>query len=163
MKRITFAVLTCLAVVLIIVQAPQNLDAKAILEFNRDLQNYNAKLQIFNQSNQEVAGFFVAIANDDYKKMYGLMNLDHLPKENGMLFPFFRSEIILMWMKNTRIPLDMIFIDDDGIIASIKTDATPYSLETISSEVEVTDVLEINAGLVKKLGIQVGQKVKVSN
>jgi len=142
---------------------PQNLDANTIIEFNRDLQNYNVKLQILDQHDKEVAKFSVAIADNDHKKMYGLMKLNSLPKDFGMLFPFFRNQVIAMWMKNTRIPLDMIFIDSDDIIASITTDTEPYSLEIISSEKEVNQVLEINAGLVAKLGIKVGQKIKISD
>ncbi len=140
-------------------QLPESIDAKEILNFNRDVKNYNVKLQIVDSKSEEIANFLVAVANDEAKKMYGLMNLDKLPQNRGMLFPFFKSQVILMWMKNTRIPLDMIFIDSDNMIATIKTNAKPYSLETISSEKEVKKVLEINGGLVEKLGIKVGQKV----
>jgi uncharacterized membrane protein (UPF0127 family) len=161
-KRSTFAILFCLIVTLIILRTPKNLDAKEVLEFNRDLQNYNVKLQILDQNNHEVTKFFVAIADDDYKKMYGLMNLGTLPKEYGMLFPFFRSQVLTMWMKNTHIPLDMIFIDSKNIITTIKTNAEPKSLEIISSEKPVKKVLEINGGLSEKLGIKVGQKIFIN-
>jgi uncharacterized membrane protein (UPF0127 family) len=161
-KRFTFVVFTCAIAVWIILQSPQILNGKEILEFNRDLKNYNVKLQILDQKQKQVAEFMVAIADDDYKKMYGLMNLNHLPKENGMLFPFFTSQVITMWMKNTRIPLDMLFIDSDDKIANIKTNAEPYSLEIISSKVEVKKVLEINANLVEKFHIKVGQSIKLS-
>jgi uncharacterized membrane protein (UPF0127 family) len=68
-----------------------------------------------------------------------------------------------MWMKNTRIALDMVFIDKNNQIATIVTNTEPYSLDIISSEKEVKKVLEINAGLVKKFGIKVGQKIKISS
>ncbi len=161
-KRSTFAILFCLIVTLIILRTPKNLDAKEVLEFNRDLQNYNVKLQILDQNNREVAKFFVAIADDDYKKMYGLMNLDTLPKEYGMLFQFPRNQVLAMWMKNTHIPLDMIFIDSKNIITTIKTNAEPGSLEIISSEKPVKKVLEINAKSVEKFGIKVGQKILIN-
>jgi uncharacterized membrane protein (UPF0127 family) len=143
-------------------QAPQNIDAKDILQFNRDAKNYNAKLQIIDSDQKEITQFLIAIADSDARKMYGLMNLDKLPQNQGMLFVFAKSEVITMWMKNTRIPLDMLFIDSDNIIANIKTNAKPYSLEVIYSEKEVKKVLEINGGLVKKLGIKVGQKILIS-
>lgn len=133
--------------------------AKEVLEFNRDGKNYNVKLQIYDEQNLEIAEFMVVVAEDKNAKIYGLMNLDKMPQNHGMIFPFSEKQIIAMWMKNTRIPLDMIFIDENDKIANIKTNAKPYSLEIISSEVEVTKVLEINAGLVKKLGIKIGQKI----
>jgi uncharacterized membrane protein (UPF0127 family) len=159
-KRLTFLILICLGTILIILQAPQSVDRKEILEFNRDLQNYNVKLQIFEnaKSDKKVAEFMVAIADNDEKKMYGLMNLKNLPQEYGMLFPF-PNQVAVMWMKNTRISLDMLFIDKNDIIVTIKTNAEPYSLDLISSEVAVRKVLEINAGMVAKHGIKVGQKV----
>ena len=160
-KRFTFGIICCFSVIFIIVQAPQNLDAKEILEFNRDLQNYNVKVQIMASSHSEVAQFSVAIADSEYKKMYGLMNLDKLPEGYGMLFPFLTSQVISMWMRNTHIALDMLFIDSDNVIVTIKANAQPYSLDIISSEKEVKKVLEINGGSVEKYGIKVGQKVRI--
>ena len=162
-KRFTFVIFACVTVIFVILRTPQNIDAKEILEFNRDLKNYNAKLQIFDSDNKEVTQFSIAIADSNEKKMYGLMNLDHLQEDCGMLFPFYKNQVITMWMKNTRIALDMIFIDKNNQIATIVTDAEPYSLDVISSGKEVKKVLEINAGLVKKFGIKVGQKIKISS
>ncbi|OFW80398.1 MAG: hypothetical protein A2887_05545 [Alphaproteobacteria bacterium RIFCSPLOWO2_01_FULL_40_26] len=156
------AISICAVAIFIVLKAPQILDKREIREFNRDLKNYNVKLQILTDE-KEIAEFKVVIADNDYKKMYGLMNLDDLPSSHGMLFPFATSRIVGMWMKNTRIPLDMIFIDADNEIASIATDTIPYSLAIISSQKEVKSVLEINAGLTKKLGIRVGQRVRILN
>lgn len=161
LKSCTVVIFSCIVIVFIILQAPQNIDAKEILEFNRDLQNYNAKLQIIDSRSHQVAEFSIAIADSEEKKMYGLMNLDQLPKDFGMLFPFEKSQVIAMWMKNTRIPLDMIFIGEDDAIVNIKTDAVPYSLDIISSEKETKKVLEINGGSVKRLKIKVGQRVRI--
>ncbi len=163
LKRFTFFIFVGLAVIFIILQAPQNVDYKGIVEFNRDLQNYNVKLQILDGKEKKIAEFFVAVADTEYKKIYGLMNLSKLPQDYGMLFPFSKSQMITMWMKNTQIPLDMIFIDKNHLIVTIRTHAVPYSLDLISSEKEVKKVLEINAGLVEKLGIKVGQKVEISS
>ncbi len=89
------------------------------------------------------------------------MNLDYLPINHGMIFDFKKEQIATMWMKNTRIPLDMIFIDKDHHIVNIET-AKPYSLDLISSKAEVVKVLEINAGLAKKFGIKPQDKVKIN-
>lgn len=131
-------------------------------KFNQDLKNYNAKLKIFS-NNKLITEFNVAIANNEEKKSYGLMNLDSLPKKNGMIFIFENQQIIKMWMKNTRISLDMIFIDQDNQIVKIVENTIPYSTEIISSQNKVSKVLEINAGLVKELKIKIGQKIKLNN
>ena len=91
------------------------------------------------------------------------MNLEHLDSGNGMLFIFDNSQIINMWMKNTLIPLDMIFIDQNNQIINIKNHAEPLSLQVIPSIKPAKKVLEINANLSKKLGIQVGQKIVYEN
>ncbi|MDX2082583.1 MAG: DUF192 domain-containing protein [Rickettsiales bacterium] len=146
---------------LIIFNAPKSLDAQELKQFNRDPKNYNVKLQILNQNNHIQAEFMIAVADDDYKKIYGLMNLEHLPKNQGMLFKFNRAQIVTMWMKNTMIALDMLFIDSDDIIVNIEHNAQPYSLDIISSQKPVKKVIEINGGISKKLGIEVGQKIKL--
>ena len=161
LKRFTVVIISCVAIILIILRAAQNIDAKEILEFNRDLQNYNAKLQILDSKQHQIAEFSIALADTEEKKMYGLMNLDQLPEDCGMLFPFEKSQVIAMWMRNTRIPLDMIFIGEDDKIVNIAANTTPYSLDIISSEKESKKVLEVNGGLAKKLKIKVGNKVRV--
>ncbi len=87
------------------------------------------------------------------------MNLERLDEQKGMLFLFEKPDIIYMWMKNTLIPLDMIFINGDEIVA-IKENAQPLSLDVISSQFSIDKVLEINAGLVKKYGIKTTQKIR---
>lgn len=146
----------------IIIKMPEKLNAQEILEFNRDLKNYNVKLQIFNQKQVQIAEFMVAVADTEYKRMYGLMKLNSLPEKYGMLFPFHGNKVVSMWMKNTKIPLDMIFLDNKNVIVSIQTNTIPFSLEIVSSEKPAKKALEINAGLVKKYGIKVGQQVKIT-
>jgi uncharacterized membrane protein (UPF0127 family) len=139
-------------------RAPEILDAKELGGFNRDPQNYNVKLQIID-GDKQVAGFLVAVADTNHKRMYGLMNLSKLEANHGMLFEFADNEVVAMWMKNTKIPLDMIFIDENNKIVSIKEDAVPHSLDIISSQEKIDKALEINAGLVKKFGIKIGQQI----
>jgi len=159
--RFVFFIFVGLIAGIIIFNTPKSLDAEELKQFNRDPKSYNVKLQIFNPDNSQVAEFMVAIADDDYKKMYGLMNLKTLPENFGMIFNFNKNMVVTMWMKNTKIPLDMLFIDDQGVITTIKMDATPNSLEVISSEKPVHQALEINGGLSKKLGIKVGQTIRI--
>lgn len=159
LKHFTLIAISCI-VGIALVLASQRINAKEILDFNRNPKNYNAKLQIIDKEKQ-IAEFSIAIADDDNKKMYGLMNLEKLPQEQGMLFTFSKKQVINMWMKNTKIPLDMIFIDENDIITNTVENAIPNSLDLISSINEVKKVLEINAGLVRKFKIENGQKIKI--
>jgi uncharacterized membrane protein (UPF0127 family) len=164
LKCCTFFIFICLALWLAILQGKKSQGessaATKLSEFNRDPQNYNLKLFIIDAGQNKIAEFLAAVADSEDKKMYGLMNLDKLAQNHAMLFTFTKSQIVTMWMKNTRIPLDMIFIDENNLILSIKTNAKPDSTDLISSGQKINKVLEINAGLVKNLQIKVGQKVK---
>jgi uncharacterized membrane protein (UPF0127 family) len=137
------------------------IESSSSSNFNQESKNYNINLQILNQDHKKLAEFKVQIADSDYKMAHGLMNLDSLPVNYGMIFDFKKEQIATMWMKNTRIPLDIIFIDKDHHIVNIET-AKPYSLDLISSKAEVVKVLEINAGLAKKFGIKPQDEVKIN-
>lgn len=82
-----------------------------------------------------------------------------LPASEGMLFPEGSPQVANFWMKNTYIPLDMVFVGEDGRIAKIIANAHPFSLDVLSSDVPVIAVLEIRGGEAQQLGMQVGDKV----
>ena len=82
-------------------------------------------------------------------------------ENEGLLLDFGRDLIPRMWMKNTRFSLDMLFIDSFGKIRSIYSKAVPLSLRIISPNVEVRYVLEISGGQTDRLGIQVGDEVRM--
>ena len=82
-----------------------------------------------------------------------------LAGDAGMLFIYERDKPISMWMKNTLIPLDMLFLARDGRIVRIAARAVPMSLQTISSGEEVAAVLELNGGTADRLGIAAGDRV----
>lgn len=103
--------------------------------------------------------FTVELAVDDRARAKGLMFRKSLEPDRGMLFDFRREQMIGMWMQNTYIPLDMLFIRPDGTIASIARDTTPLSTRTISSDVPVRYVLEVNAGTAARIGAQPGDRV----
>lgn len=94
----------------------------------------------------------------------GLMNRDSLPSDRGMLFDLSSANVgySVMWMKDTKIALDMIFITSEGFVMWIKENATPMSEELIVSPFKADAVLEINAGEVAKHGIKVGDTIKHS-
>lgn len=99
----------------------------------------------------------VAVSNENLSK--GLMFRKKMPAGNGMLFDFGEARQVSMWMKNTLISLDMLFIASDGTIVNIAERTTPLSLESVSSQHPVRYVLEINAGSVARFGIKNGDKV----
>lgn len=135
-------------------------DKNQLSNFNSNFSNYNNKIEIFSQKNIPVTSFNIAIADTQEKQHYGLMNLEQLPENYGMIFTYKKPLIINMWMKDTKIPLDMIFIKNNKIIKIIE-ETIPYSLDLISSERETDIVLEINAKMIRKYGIKVGQKIKI--
>lgn len=126
---------------------------------NYNDKNYNTKLQIINHQNGKMNQFIIARALSESEREQGLMWVTDLPKNYGMIFEFAPEQMVYMWMKNTKIPLDMLFIDKNDQIINIKHQATPESLDIISSLYKVTRVLEINGGVVNNLGIRVGDKV----
>ena len=82
-----------------------------------------------------------------------------MPEDQGMLFEYRPKQEVSMWMKNTILPLDMLFIDSNGNIIKIAKNTTPYSQKTIASDGVVLGVLELNAGQAEKHGMQVGDQV----
>ena len=104
--------------------------------------------------------FMVEVAATPADQERGLMFRQLLAPDSGMIFPMPRPEVATFWMKNTLIPLDLIFIRADGKIANIVADATPMSLAMISASEPVTAVLEIAGGRAAALDIRPGDKVR---
>ena len=115
--------------------------------------------EIFIETKNGQHRFAVELAHTPEQLSFGLMFRRALPRDAGMLFDYARPQRVAMWMKNTLIPLDMLFIDTSGRIVHIHQRAVPRSLETISSKVPVRGVLELNGGTVSRLGITRGDRV----
>ncbi len=103
--------------------------------------------------------FQVELAVNDEQRAQGLMYRKELPEGRGMLFDFQREQDVAFWMKNTYIPLDMIFIRADGRILRIAENTTPLSLQMVPSGGPVRGVLEVIGGSARKLGIAPGDRV----
>ncbi len=103
--------------------------------------------------------FRTEVAADPASQERGLMFRTKLAPDAGMLFDFHKSDFQAFWMKNTVLPLDMIFIRSDGTISSIAPEAVPYSETPIPSAEPVRAVLEIDGGRAAQLGIEPGQRV----
>lgn len=104
--------------------------------------------------------FQVEVMRTPDQRAKGLMYRNYLPADRGMLFDFGGSEPVAMWMQNTYISLDMLFIRADGTIARIAERTEPLSTRTIPSGEPVLSVLEINGGVSKQLGLKPGDKVE---
>ena len=103
--------------------------------------------------------FAIELAVTDEERAKGLMYRKELPDGRGMLFDFQREQAVSMWMKNTFIPLDMIFIARDGRIVRIAENTEVQSERIISSGAPVIAVLEVIAGTARKYGIAPGDRV----
>lgn len=90
------------------------------------------------------------------------MNRSSLAPDHGMIFPFDQPRVASFWMKNTLIPLDMVFVRADGTIANIEANTVPLSLQPVISDGPVSAVLEIAGGRSAELGIEAGDKVEWS-
>ena len=104
-------------------------------------------------------GFVVELAESDAQKSRGLMFRTQMAADAGMLFLYKQNRVVSMWMANTFLPLDILFIEANGQISRIAANTIPQSREPISSRKRVLAVLELNAGAASRLGIAVGDKV----
>ena len=103
--------------------------------------------------------FTVEVARTPEEQARGLMYRTSLATDRGMIFPFDPPQDASFWMKNTLIPLDMLFIREDGTIANIAENTVPLSLEMVPSAGPVAAVLEIPGGRSAELGLKAGDKV----
>jgi acetoin utilization protein AcuC len=103
--------------------------------------------------------FAVELAISEAQREQGLMFRQSMPADAGMLFLYQEDQPIAMWMKNTYIPLDMVFIAADGTVVNVGERATPQSTAIIASDGPVRAALELNGGIAGKLGIKPGDKV----
>lgn len=104
--------------------------------------------------------FQVEVMRTPEQRARGLMHRNYMPADRGMLFDFQRVEPVAMWMQNTFISLDMLFIRADGTIERIAQRTEPLSTRTIPSGEPVLSVLEINGGIAEALGIKPGDRVE---
>ena len=147
MKQVTFILLTCFLWLA---------GASAALPENAQISKLES---ISLESADSVTTFTAEIADTDELRTRGLMFRHFLPEDKAMLFDYEQPRPVAMWMKNTNISLDMLFIREDGTIAAIAQDTVPQSLDTISVQEPVRGVLELAAGTVKRLGLRVNDKV----
>lgn len=104
--------------------------------------------------------FTVELATDDSSRRRGLMDRPSLAEDAGMLFVWPESRVIRMWMRNTVIPLDMLFLTREGRVMHIERDAQPGDLTPRGPSGEAVAVLEVVGGTAERLGIAIGDRVR---
>lgn len=106
------------------------------------------------------ANFAVSVADDDASRSQGLMNVPEMPRMAGMLFVYEAPQRATFWMRNTLIPLDMIFASPEGEVLRVHENAVPLDETTIDGGTGVKYVLEINGGMAARLGIGPGDVMR---
>lgn len=104
--------------------------------------------------------FKIELALTEVQQNQGLMNRTEMPRDAGMLFYFSDFAERSFWMKSTLIPLDMIFMDEQGVITHVHDSAIPNDLTSVKSGGPARAVLELNGGVAKALGIKAGDQVR---
>lgn len=106
------------------------------------------------------ARFRVDVADDPAERAQGLMYVESMPASEGMLFVYEAPQTASFWMKNTFIPLDMIFVDEAGIVKRVHENAVPHDETSILGGDGILSVLEINGGLAGRIGIEAGTELR---
>ncbi len=142
------AVLLCLSAVAVMLVVVPTLDAKMRRE----------TLRLATAAGEHVID--VEVAETPEEKAVGLMFRRSVPDRTGMLFPYETSQEVTMWMRNTYVPLDMVFIRADGVVHRIEARTEPLSERIVASRGPVTAVLELAGGAAERLGLRPGDRVR---
>jgi len=143
-------VLSMLVVLLSVYQLPAAAGEPQVLE----------KSELVIEAGERKFRFEVELAAEDEERRVGLMHRREMGADQGMLFDFERPGPVSMWMRNTYVPLDMLFIDEGGEVVNIAHDTVPHSEAVLSSAGPVRFVLEVPAGTTRLLGIGPGDMVR---
>lgn len=125
-----------------------------------DAQDCRADLVRFRVPGGTVATFTVETARTAAERAHGLMNRDRLAPDAGMIFVWQAPVHARFWMKDTHIPLDMIFVDPSGIVQRVAADARPMDRTVIDGGLGIQYVVEVNAGRTRALGIHPGAQMQ---
>ena len=104
--------------------------------------------------------FTLEVANDEETRERGLMRRDSMPADHGMIFVFDHEQVLPFYMKNTRIPLDIIFVGKDGVVVAVKQ-MRPYDLSITSSGKPALWAIELNAGAAAEAGVKAGDVLEI--
>lgn len=129
------------------------------VKLNNAAEDYSQGSAWFiSETGDTLANVDVEISDTDYKITKGLMDRSQMRENQGMLFVFNNMEKRSFWMKNTKIPLDIIYITQEGLIDSYYQSTTPYSVEPLPSSGAAQYVLEVNGGYMERHQLRKGTK-----
>jgi uncharacterized membrane protein (UPF0127 family) len=129
-------------------------------ENGRELE-FLAEVLFIRAESDTVSTVDVAVADNNQSRSEGLMNVNELPENSGMLFIFSNNQVRSFWMANTPLPLDIIFVNSEMNIVRIHRNTQPYSQESIQSEAPAQFVVEVNAGYTLEHDIREGMKIAI--
>lgn len=131
-------------------------------QVNSPLFLYETSELVIETQDGATATFKVVAVTKSEDLAQGLMNVQFMPLDQGMLFLHRTKRNVSMWMKDTRIALDMWFVSNEGVITKVVTETTPESTDLIRSDGPVTAVVEVNAGLSSLIGVAPGARIRHS-
>ncbi len=129
-------------------------------ESGRQLQ-FTGKVSFIKDESDTVSTVEVAVADNNQSRSEGLMNVNELPEDSGMLFIFENDQSRSFWMANTPLPLDILFVNSDMNIVRIHRNTQPYSQESIQSDAPARFVVEVNGGYTIEHDIREGMKIDI--
>ena len=163
MKRLLQFGLTILTLCLLLMTSCKEGAQKEAIQTPEVTFTKEGELRLYSISRDSViSSLDIEIAETDYETQTGLMYRSGMADNQGMLFVFDDIRMHSFYMKNTEFPLDILFIDDQNKIVSLKENAQPLDESGISSVYPVRYVLEVNAGITQKLGVAVGDSISFS-
>lgn len=121
--------------------------------------DYTREITFLNAEGEDITTIEVAVADEPDERNMGLMDVNNLPKDKGMLFIFEEQQPLSFWMANTPLPLDIFFVNESGEIVRIHQNTQPFSDKNLSSEKPARYVIETNSGFSLSHDIQEGMKV----
>ena len=154
MRKLSHLLTLCLLI------GPSIVQTEELPDFD---DTFESDVLIIETADQGCFRFDVYIAATGAQHSRGLMFVRDLPEWTGMLFIYKRAGVRSIWMKNTYIPLDIVFARGDGTVSSIVADAEPLSLTSMSAIEPIHFVLELNAGTAERLSIKVGSRLVVDS
>jgi hypothetical protein len=147
-------------VVVFIIQLSCKEETKKVIKTTPIIFKKEGNLRILKkESDSLIINLDIEIADTDYERETGLMYRSSMQSKEGMLFVFDDVSMHYFYMKNTEFPLDLIFVDDQMHIASFQKNAQPLNENSLSSEVPVKFVLEVNAGMADKWSLEIGDSI----
>ncbi len=158
---ILLSVLTALILIFSISPSPKNKKQRPVIrqeEFAEPKFRKDGELK-FIQNKKILQKILIEVADNDMERTQGLMYRKSMPDTCGMLFIFETMQPLSFWMKNTHIPLDIIYIDNDFNIVSIAANTTPFSEISIPSGKDAQYVVEVNAGFCQRNKVVAGTKI----